>query len=457
MDLRSLTAVSSAKIVKLLNKRFGSGGTAAPGLASLYLDKNLLRKLTDKLETTLLITGTNGKTTTSRIVGNFLEYKNIDYVHNRHGSNLERGLISAFVDKIGLLGNLTSKLGVFEVDEAALKTVITKTSPKTLTITNLFRDQLDRYGEVDNIKKIWTDVIANLDQEVTLVLNADDPTVAFLGKETKCKVVYFGLEDKKISLEKQPSAVDSIKCPSCYSDLEYSVYFLSHQGIYKCSGCGFARPRVDIVASDIKLSKNESEFTLEDGKDLSFDLNAKLPGLYNVYNCLAAYATLKAANFELDIFPIILKEFKPVFGRNEKLFFEGRNIVVALAKNPTGFNEIIRTFLNEKEQTVLIAINDLIADGRDVSWLWDVEFETLVNQENRYFVSGTRATDMALRLKYAGIKDFTTIESVKDSLETALDSIPQNDTLIVIPTYTAMLELKRIFEKKDISGHFWED
>ena len=457
MDFRSLAAISSAKIVKLLNKRFGSGGTAAPGLVSLYLDKNLLKKLTDQLETTLLITGTNGKTTTSRIVGNFLEYKNIDYVHNRHGSNLERGLISAFVDKVGFLGNLTSKLGVFEVDEAALKTVITKTSPKTLTITNLFRDQLDRYGEIDNIKKIWLNVIANLGQEVTLVLNADDPTVAFLGKETKCKVIYFGLDDKKMSLEKPPSAVDSIKCPVCYSDLEYSAYFLSHQGIYKCSSCDFARPKTDIVAKDIKLEKNESELTLEDGKNLSFDLQAKLPGLYNVYNILAAYTTLKAADFELDIFPIILKEFKPVFGRNEKLFFEGRNIVVALAKNPTGFNEIIRTFLNEKEQTVLIAINDLIADGRDVSWLWDVEFEALANQENRYFVSGIRATDMALRLKYAGIKDFTTIEPLIDSLEAALDSIPQNDTLVIIPTYTAMLELKRIFEKKGISGHFWED
>ena len=352
---------------------------------------------------------------------------------------------------------MKSKLGVFEVDEAALKKVITKTSPKVLTITNLFRDQLDRYGEVDNIKKIWLEVVTNLDKEATLVLNADDPTVAFLGTEAKCKVLFFGVDDKKLDLGKQPSAVDSIKCPLCYSDLKYSAYFLSHQGIYNCSKCSFKRPNLDIAAKQIKLEKNESEFILQDGEDLSFNLTAKLPGLYNIYNCLAAYTTLKAAAFEMDVFPIILNEFKPVFGRTEKLFVDGRNIIVALAKNPTGFNEIIRTFLGGGSQSVLIAINDKIADGRDVSWLWDVEFESLADKENRYFVSGIRSADMALRLKYAGIKDFTNIESLKEALESALFSIPQNDTLIVIPTYTAMLELKKILAKKDIGGHFWED
>lgn len=457
MDLRSSLAISTAKIVKFLNRRFGSGGTAAPGLLSLALDKELLRKLADQLETTILITGTNGKTTTSRIVGNFLEYKNVDYIHNRHGSNLERGLVSAFIDKTDLAGNLKSKIGVLEVDEAALKLVITKISPKILTITNLFRDQLDRYGEVDNIKKIWIEVVANLDKETTLVLNADDPTVAFLGTEAKCKVLFFGVEDRKLDLGKQPSAVDSIKCPLCYSDLKYSAYFLSHQGIYNCSKCSFRKPKPDITAKQIKLEKNETEFTLQDGEDISFNLNAKLPGLYNIYNSLAAYTTLKAADLEIDVFPVILKEFKPVFGRTEKLFVDGRNIVVALAKNPTGFNEIIRTFLDSDGQTALIAINDKIADGRDVSWLWDVEFETLAEKNNRYFVSGIRASDMALRLKYAGIKDFTNIEPLNDAIESALGSIPQNDTLVVIPTYTAMLELKKIFAKKDIGGHFWED
>ncbi len=457
MDFRSSLAISTAKTIKFLNRRFGTGGTAAPGLAALYLDQNFLRKLSDKLDTTLLITGTNGKTTTSRIVGNFLEYSNIDYIHNRHGSNLERGLISAFIDKTDFTGKLKSKIGVFETDEAALRKIITKTSPKVLTITNLFRDQLDRYGEVDTIKKMWLEVVSNLDESVTLVLNADDPTAAFLGKEAKCKVLYFGVEDKIVDLEKQPSAVDSIRCPVCFSELVYSAYYLSHQGVYKCNQCSFKRPKVDIAAKQIKLGKEESEFILLDGDNLDLHLTAKLPGLYNIYNCLAAYSTLKAAEFEMDVFPIILNEFKPVFGRNEKLVVDGRNIVVALAKNPTGFNEIIRTFLNQKSQTVLIAINDRIADGRDVSWLWDVDFEVLTESQTRFFTSGVRSADTALRLKYAGIKNINDINSLKNAFDNALASIPQNDTLIVIPTYTAMLELKKIFTEKSISGHFWED
>jgi len=458
MDARSALAISAGKLVKFINKHTGTGGTAAPGLVSSYLDKNLLKKLSSQLEKIILITGTNGKTTTSRIVGNFLEYKGINYIHNRHGSNLERGLISCFVEQLDFFGKLKANFGVFEVDEAVLKRVVEKIFPNIVTINNLFRDQLDRYGEVDNIKKMWLEIVKNLENEVTLVLNADDPTVSFLGRQANCKVLYFGVDDLKQNLGKLPIAVDSSKCPVCLKDLFYNAYFLSHQGIFECKNCDFKRPKPDITAEKIELGKNETQFVLFDkSKDLKLHLAANLPGLYNIYNCLAAYTTIKAFDDNIDIFPVILKEFKPVFGRNERFFFDGRNIIVALAKNPTGFNEVIRTFLDQPNQFVLLLINDKIADGRDVSWIWDVDFEQLENQEYHFTVGGVRSTEMALRLKYAGIKNVTEIGSIKEAFFKALSSTPINGTLTIIPTYTAMLDLKRLFANKKITGKFWED
>ncbi len=457
MDLRFQISLATAKVLKIAINKTGGGATAAPGLCSLYLDPNLLKKLSQGLQTTILVTGTNGKTTTSRLIGDNLDKLGINYIYNRHGSNLERGLISAFLNKVNYKGELETQTSLFEVDEAALKTVITKLSPTVLVINNLFRDQLDRYGEVDNIRKIWEKCIANLDENTTLVLNADDPTLAYLGKNVHCKVIYFGIEDRKLLNKDVPLAVDNIRCPSCGANLKYSGYFISHQGHFECPQCNFSRPKPDIVADKIKLSQNKSEFDLVDKSGFSLDLTNNVPGLYNIYNCLSSYAALKAANFSLDSFSLTVHDFRPVFGRAEKLSHQGRNIVVALAKNPTGFNEIINTYLKNGPQTVLILINDLIADGRDVSWLWDVNFEQLTDIKHKFLTSGIRGADMALRLKYAGLTNFENIVDVGDALDKGLAEIPQNDTLLIIPTYTAMLGLKKLFVKKGVGGEFWED
>lgn len=457
MDLRLNLSFAAGKLVKSLTKHTGSGGTAAPGLLATKLDKNILRKFSKQLSKTLLITGTNGKTTTSRLVGENLSALEIPYLHNREGSNLERGLVATFLESANFSGKISSQVGVFEVDEAALALVIPKLAPTVIVIANLFRDQLDRYGEVDNIKRIWTKALANLDETTTLVLNADDPSVAFLGTDLRCKVIHFGLEDTKVALEDQPLAVDSIKCPLCFGDLKYELYYSSHQGKYSCPACGFKRPAVEISAQKIDLGSARSEFTLSDKDDLSIEVETKLPGLYNIYNCLASYTALKAADFPLDKYPLVLKKFNPVFGRGEFLEYKGKKLRLALAKNPSGFNEILRTFLVNFEGTVLLAINDRIADGRDVSWLWDVEFENITNQKIRFIVSGLRATDMALRLKYAGLKDVQVEENLEEAVELGLSQIPQADTLLVIPTYTAMLKLKHIFAKKGVGGEFWQD
>jgi UDP-N-acetylmuramyl tripeptide synthase len=458
MDLRFVSALAVAKGLKFLIKKTGGGGTAAPGLVSLYLDPKLLKKLSENLQKTILVTGTNGKTTTTRIVSSIFEKEAVSFSHNREGSNLERGLVSALIENSLPSGTLKVATGLFEVDEAALSKVISSTKPTELVITNLFRDQLDRYGEIDNIKKIWEKAIGSLDKETTLVLNADDPTTAYLGAKTKSKVIYFGINDQSVKLTEPPTALDSIKCPQCNSDLTYNLYYVSHQGDYFCKNCQFKRPDLAVTAERISVSENGSEFILKDEKDkVQFNLETSLPGLYNVYNILASYCLLKAYGISLDNFPVCLKNFQAVFGRSEKLEMDERKIVVALAKNPTGFNEIIRTFLNKEEGTVLIAINDLIADGRDVSWLWDVDFESLQKKNLKFFTSGLRRFDMVLRLKYAGIKNYQSEKNLEEALSLALSSIPANDTLLIIPTYTAMLELKKILAKQKVSSQFWED
>ncbi|HEY4694397.1 MAG TPA: MurT ligase domain-containing protein [Candidatus Nanoarchaeia archaeon] len=458
MDLQFLFSHAIAKGTKFFIKNISKGGaTAAPGFFSLYLDHNILKKLASNLETTILVTGTNGKTTTTRLIGDFLENLGVEFVHNRHGSNLERGLISAFLENTNLSGQSLVKTALFEVDEAAIANVLPKLNPQVLVITNLFRDQLDRYGEVNNIRRIWEKCLKNLPEQTTLILNADDPSLASLGKNASCRVIYFGLSDKNVSLEKVPDTVDNINCPSCRSELKYTRYYISHQGEYSCPVCHFTRAKLDIWAEEIESGSSGSEFVLHYSDKIRVDIKTRLAGLFNVYNILASFGALSALDFNLDTFPLVVKNFKPAFGRAENLEFEGRKVIVTLAKNPTGFNEVIRTFFSRGQQIVLIAINDLIADGRDVSWLWDVDFESVRDFGTKFFISGLRASDMALRLKYAGIKNYQVNESLSEALEAALEALPQKDTLLIVPTYTAMLELKKVFAKKGAGGQFWED
>jgi len=459
MDLQFLFSHAIAKGTKFFIKNISKGGaTAAPGFFSLYLDHNILKKLASNLETTILVTGTNGKTTTTRLIGDFLENLGVEFVHNRHGSNLERGLISAFLENTNLSGQSLVKTALFEVDEAAIANVLPKLNPQVLVITNLFRDQLDRYGEVNNIRRIWEKCLKNLPEQTTLILNADDPSLASLGKNASCRVIYFGLSDKNVSLEKVPDTVDNINCPSCRSELKYTRYYISHQGEYSCPVCHFTRAKLDIWAEEIESGSSGSEFVLHYSDKIRVDIKTRLAGLFNVYNILASFGALSALDFNLDTFPLVVKNFKPAFGRAENLEFEGRKVIVTLAKNPTGFNEVIRTFFSRGQQIVLIAINDLIADGRDVSWLWDVDFESVRDFGTKFFISGLRASDMALRLKYADIEMGTVrIEKdLKKALNIALEDILVNETLYVFPTYTAMMELRDALVKGGYAQPFWK-
>ena len=458
MDLRFLFAKLSSSTLKSLLRLSGSGGTAAPGLIAEYIDPLALRKLSDYVSDIILVTGTNGKTTSSRIIGSILDSNNTPYIHNREGSNLLRGLIGSLMSKTPLLPKIDKPLALLEVDEATLPLVITQTAPRIIVVNNLFRDQLDRYGETETIRKIWMRALQNLDQTTNLVLNSDDPSIAYLGFGTRAKAVYFGIEDKKLSLKSLPHASDFINCVRCGSQLHYSQVFMSHLGHYFCAECKLKRPKADVYAQNIELM-GESGFKANIvTTEVKFNIELNLPGLYNVYNALAAISCALALKIPTPKIIQSLKTFEAAFGRTEKIEVGNKKLFIALAKNPAGFNELLRTFFTKgKNRYVFIAVNDLIADGRDVSWLWDVDFEEMLGKVEKLWVSGTRAADMSLRLKYAGLKHEGYNSNVKEALESAYTTLPSGETLFVLPTYTAMLEIKKFLAEKGYSGRFWEE
>ncbi|HEX7456527.1 MAG TPA: MurT ligase domain-containing protein, partial [Candidatus Nanoarchaeia archaeon] len=419
-----------------------------------------LKKLGRYYDGALLVTGTNGKTTTARLIGNILKEAKIAYIHNREGSNLLRGLIGALAENV-TLSNKTKKLALLETDELTIPAATNSIEPRAIVFNNLFRDQLDRYGEVDKIRKIWQKALLQLDPATTLVLNSDDHSVAHLGSSSKARVIYFGIEDDTFSLKKLPHASDFTNCIACGGQLRFDRVYLSHLGKYKCATCGLKRPKPDIYAENILLDEENGFSAKVATPKGSFDLKIGLPGIYNVYNSLAAVSAALALNINLTTIKKGLEGSPAAFGRTEKINLDGKKLFLGLVKNPSGFNEILRLLLSgHNDKYLLIIINDLIADGRDVSWLWDVDFEELFSKKEvrRIRVAGTRAADMALRLKYASTKAVPRIEeNLEQALEVSIEEVPKGETLYVLPTYTALLSLKKILAEKGFGKPFWED
>ena len=458
MDPQLIAAVSSSKLIKLIIKLFGGGGTAAPGLLAEYIDPKILNKLAKYYKGAIFVTGTNGKTTTARLLGKILEEAKIGFIHNRSGSNLLRGLIGTMIDNL-TFDPFSQKTALFEVDEATLPLASITTNPKVIIFNNLFRDQLDRYGEVDKIRKIWQKTLLHLDSSTTLILNSDDHSVAHLGSISKTRVIYFGIEDKNLSLGKLPHASDFTSCLVCDGELQFDEIYLSHLGKYRCSTCGLVRPKPDVYANKIILNEEKGFSAQIITPKGEIQVNISLPGLYNVYNTLAAVSAGLSLGINLNTIKKALEASQAAFGRAEILDFENKKIFIGLVKNPTGFNEVLRVLFNKSSKKFLmIAVNDLIADGRDVSWFWDVDFEVLVGKTHKIWLSGIRASDMNLRLKYTGaIFKLETEENIQNCFEKAIEGTQIGETLYILPTYTALLEIKKIMARKGISSEFWED
>ena len=458
--MRTVIAILAAKAALKLNRLSGSGGTALPGLVAQKLDADILAKLTLRNfpRGIIVVTGTNGKTTTTRLIANVLDEAGISYVHNRTGSNLERGLVASVVGSASLRGRVDADVGLFEVDEAYIPRVCRAVKPKMVVVTNLFRDQLDRYGELDKIARSFRDVFDDLAQ-TQLVLNADDPLVASLGfnLENERKITYFGVGDFVGNKLNNDRTADSVFDPFTQEKLYYTQQYFGHIGKYRSKNSDFTRPKVDFEAHYLKQKGIEG---------ISFVVNKTtkpiklgLPGIFNVYNSIAAYAVSKSF-FDLDEQQIVagITSSTAAFGRSEKLYYQDREILMLLVKNPTGLNQMIQTYLlNEPDRLLVFVINDNFADGRDVSWLWDAALEDLKSYKGKIIASGSRAYDMALRLKYAGITDVLVVPNSKELLGVISQQSTRHSKVFVLPTYTAMLGLRSsLVAEDDKLQEYWQ-
>jgi UDP-N-acetylmuramyl tripeptide synthase len=514
ISLRAAMAVMTGRLAGALSRRLGlGGGTSIAGLAAQRVSPDIVKRLAAELEYgSVMVTGTNGKTTTSGFIAAVLRESGLRVWRNREGSNLMGGIANALVMRALPYGRLRHKgraIAVFEVDEAVIKKATQAAPPRVLVFSNLFRDQLDRYGEVDSVAARWQQTISVLSTNSILVLNADDPATANLGRSFDGQVLYFGIDDPALDLTMQQGTgarhqvMDTRACPQCGRDYEYTLRFYSHLGHYFCPSCGHIRPRPDVRATRVSVDafdRMRISVASGDSEAKAREIVLPLPGLYNVYNALAAITTAQALNSGWEPTIIGIEQFKPAFGRGERVQVEGRTLRLLLAKNPTGYNEVLRTLFSEgASRHVLCILNDNSADGRDVSWIWDVDIEQAVGHTATLVLGGTRALDLALRFKYAGIpqeqmvivppaplralkretlrvnrnsrskkntqhvmieKGAPPAESTRDGTAAALDAAihmtPVGETLFVIPTYTGLLEIHRELERRGLTPHYWE-
>jgi UDP-N-acetylmuramyl tripeptide synthase len=432
------------------------GGTTLPGRVLLRLAPDAISRLGSDLERGVtLVSATNGKTTTAGMIAALLEADGRAPVHNRAGSNMTWGIATALLEQGG-------SEGLFEVDEAWLPRVAAQLEPSLIVLGNLFRDQLDRYGEIEVLADEWAKTVAGRAGRSRFVLNADDPLIADLGRDSEeCRregVIYFGIEDPSQALPELQHAFDAKHCRRCGHPYAYERAFVGHLGHYSCPNCGAERPAPDVAATRIELRGMEGSTVEVRTPAGRLQLELPLPGLYNVYNALAAVAAGLELGVAEDRVPGALASARSAFGRVETIEVAGRRASILLIKNPAGANEVLRTLRLEDDGGALdlwIGLNDRIADGRDVSWIWDADFELLAGRVRRVTCSGTRAPEMALRLKYAGWpSEAIAVEpEIERSLDAALEAA--TDRLFALPTYTALLELHRLLSSRGLTEEFW--
>ena len=457
-----MTAVGAGKLTRLGLQVLGRGGTALPGLVTLAIDPHAIGHLAGALaHGSVSVSGTNGKTTTTRMISDIFRAAGWQPVHNRSGSNLDRGIAAALVADATWSGELRGDVGVFEVDEASVGSVLARLTPDVLVITNLFRDQLDRYFEIDALARRIAEAIATLPPTTTLVLNADDPIVAYLGEGYTGPILTFGVDDPTVGGTVPQAISDATRCPRCKHPLSYRRVILAHVGDWSCGNCGLTRPRPDVSATAVRLGPNDSHLRLGGAVASAFDdIVVPLPGLYNAYNALAALTVARAFDIALPTATRALAAFKPAFGRLEIVEAEGRRLRLLLVKNPAGFNAAIGALLETgREPRILGALNDRDADSRDVSWIWDADFEALAPRIAHATVTGLRARDLALRLKYAGVpkERVQVVDGWTPAIRFAIEATPAGEELVVIATYTAMLSLRDALSRLGYVGQFWED
>jgi UDP-N-acetylmuramyl tripeptide synthase len=444
--------VAVARGVGELSRRLGKGGgTTIPGKLLATLDPGAIDRLAAQLpEGSVVVSATNGKTTSAAMAAEILRPSH-RLAHNAAGANLVSGVASS------LLASDSAELGLFEVDEGALPELLRRLRPRVLCVGNLFRDQLDRYGELELVAEGWRNAVDELPGNSQVVFNADDPQLAAIGA-ARAGSVAFGLDDPRVARESLQHAADSKYCLTCGAPLEYAAAYVGHLGDYRCPNGHVSRPPLEVAAREIELGGLERSAFLLVTAEGERRVELSLPGLYNVYNAVAAAALARAVGASLDEIAAGLGRFSAAFGRFERIEVGDKRILVLLIKNPAGANEAVRTLVDGGSPRVLVAaLNDEIADGRDVSWIWDVDFEPLLPGLETLIASGGRAAELALRFRYGGL-DEDSIE-VMPGLDAALDRglalTPPGGELVILPTYTAMLGLQRILTDRGLTKAYW--
>jgi lipid II isoglutaminyl synthase (glutamine-hydrolysing) len=456
----ALTAkIAAARAVGELARRAGrGGGTSLPGKVLIRLEPHAIAELAARLTCgSIVVSATNGKTTTAVMTASILEHAGVSLVHNRAGANMAGGIASTLLAAARPGRRIDGELGLFEVDEFWLDRVTAELEPRAVLLCNLFRDQLDRYGELETIADRWAGVVASLPVSARLVLNADDPLIADLGREF-ADVTYFGVEDGSVALAEMQHASDSKHCRRCGAAYAYEAIYLGHLGVYRCPSCGQERPAPAVAAEEVELDGTRAaRFSLRTPAG-TVPVQLPLPGLYNVYNALAAAALCLQLGISLDHVAAGLHAVTAAFGRGERVSVGGVELSILLVKNPAGANEILRTLALERgELDILAILNDRTADGKDVSWVWDADFELLASRVRKVTCAGTRAAELALRLKYAGVPvdRLRVVPNLTAALDEALANAPAG-RLFALPTYTALLELRDELSHRGYVGQFWQ-
>jgi lipid II isoglutaminyl synthase (glutamine-hydrolysing) len=455
-----------ARLTGRLSRSSGrGGGTTLPGRLLVRMAPDAIDRLAGRLDRgSIVVSSTNGKTTTAGMIAAILGAAGRVPVHNRAGSNMHWGVATALLEQGG-------DEGLFELDEAWLPRVAPRLRPRLLVLGNLFRDQLDRYGELERLADEWASLVDSLVGSCDFALNADDPLIADLGRphqrppqtprpdERRSGVTYFGIEDSTQALPELQHAHDAKHCRRCGAPYVYERAFVGHLGHYTCPNCDADRPVPDVAATEIELhgiSGSSVRIMTPEGE---LELDLPLPGLYNVYNALAAVTAGLRSGVALAQIREGLESMRAVFGRVETIEVSGKPVSILLIKNPAGANEVLRTLSLESDGggiDLWIALNDRIADGRDVSWIWDADFELLADRVRRVICAGTRAPEMALRLKYAGwpTDSIEVVDPIPESLDAAVSGAPER--LFALPTYTALLELRTLLADRGLAADFWQ-
>ena len=459
-NLRFFIAIAAAKLAIILLRLLKSGGTSLPGKLAIKLYPGILRELSGIFKI-IMITGTNGKTTTSRIVAGMLEQAHIHYISNKSGANLSSGVTATLISALTLGGKPKATHALLETDEAAFRTLAPKLKPEIVIVTNFFRDQLDRYGELYTTLNNVREGIRGI-PEATLILNADDSLCASLGHDSPNRTIYFGMGEGVYPETGAAINTDAAFCINCKARYEYTSVSFGHLGHFNCPSCGYGRPHAHVECTDILSYDNLGSNIEITGPDMKLTVKLALPGLYNIYNALAGASFGQALGMKEGEITEVLTSFECGFGRMESVAVQDRILKMILVKNPTGFNQVLRYLLTQENSCVVaFAINDKLADGTDISWLWDVDFEVLSLMQDRvrtFFVSGIRAEDMAVRLKYAGIFSdrITLVKEYSALIDEALSKTQKNETFYVLPTYTAMLGIRKVLKKRFGLKEFWK-